>query len=373
VNIPSSVEDSPTSSIPATFSSGPVPRTAPDKPQSTLKDTISSNVAPERLAPKKAVETPVSPRPAEQPDPVLPPKQQARPRATEKAVPASKALPALSIGRPRRTCAVQALQAIQEQTSGTSVGSDISEPDVTPEQPRRVATAQDQAGINDALPTPPRTRSTKLAAKTLVPSTPVVNKALQPVSSPISELPSPTSKVISKRKRDEDDPIEPLVTTQERQAKQQKTIQVEAVLPSSQYIVPRSTAAARVKTKYTAHAKKMRVMSPDSIPSVDIEDVDLPVRKEVLVREESLPPGSEPIEEDMAPPPKESTRSTRSTVAPKKSRVPLNAIPSTASETSQSAQSTKLDDPVEKEKGSGSILPKGYKVRLYAHFFSARF
>ncbi|KAG8748009.1 hypothetical protein FRC10_009761 [Ceratobasidium sp. 414] len=205
------------------------------------------------------------------------PTPQGRHQVTKKPIHAPEVQPSSSTGRPRRACAAQAAKVIQKQALESLDELEISEPEGTPEQPRRTATIQNPAGANDALPTPPDTRKAKPTGKILIPGSPAVAKPqLESPSSPISEILSPTAKVVSKRKRVEDDPIEPLVDVQEREAEK-----VQKGLPSSQHIAPRNTAATRAKAKYTTNAKKMRVSSPDPTGWTDDEERSPPARTNI--------------------------------------------------------------------------------------------
>ncbi|KAG8708571.1 hypothetical protein FRC09_001153, partial [Ceratobasidium sp. 395] len=194
-------------------------------------------------------------------------------QAIEKATHASEE-PATSTGRPRRACAARATEVIQKQTFESPDNSEVSEPEITPEQPRRTGAVQNTTTANNALPTPPNTRSSKLATKTLALNSPTGTKAhIESPSSPISEVTSPTAKVVSKRKRVEEDPIEPSIDTPEHEGEK-----VQKFLPSSQYITPRDTAATRAKAKYTTNAKRMRISSPDPELELDIEGPPQPDR-----------------------------------------------------------------------------------------------
>ncbi|KAG9104925.1 hypothetical protein FRC06_004992 [Ceratobasidium sp. 370] len=203
------------------------------------------------------------------------PAPQARHRVTKKLTHAPEAHPPpSSTARPRRACAAQAAKVIRRQAVELLDELELSEPEVTPEQPRRTVMIRDPASGNDALPTPPDTRKAKPAGKVLIPGSPAITKTqLESPSSPISEILSPTAKIVSKRKHVEDDPIEPSVDVQERGGER-----AQKILPSSQYIAPRNTAATRAKAKYTTSAKRMRVSSPDTTDRIDTEEPSVPTR-----------------------------------------------------------------------------------------------
>ncbi|QRW00256.1 hypothetical protein RhiJN_28274 [Ceratobasidium sp. AG-Ba] len=194
--------------------------------------------------PKKSVGT--SGPPTKPPQiPVNPSKPQIAKKSTR--TPVSR--PAPSAWRSRRAGALQAPEAIEKPTA---INSDPA-PEVTPEHPRRVISTHHQLGATDALLTPPDTRRAKLAGKAIVPRLPDVGNAQpQSPSSPISMGRSPTSKIASKRKRDDDDdPIEPPVDTPD--------------FATPQDIVPRDTSTARAKVKCVAN-KRIRIPSPAHEP-----------------------------------------------------------------------------------------------------------
>ncbi|KAG8748216.1 hypothetical protein FRC12_013870, partial [Ceratobasidium sp. 428] len=299
-------------------------------PSSPDPDPTPTTVAPKRRPgrPKKLANT-SSTRPLETSRNTASSKLHDTRQAIEKTTHASEE-PATSTGRPRRACAARATEVIQKQTFESPDNSEVSEPEITPEQPRRTGAVQNTTTANNALPTPPNTRSSKLATKTLALDSPTGTKAhIESPSSPISEVTSPTAKVVSKRKRVEEDPIEPSIDTPEHEGEK-----VQKVLPSSQYITPRDTAATRAKAKYTTNAKRMRISSPDPELELDVEELPRPDRinpDEKLGQSEDVNPSSSEEVVTGAQPSSDKSdltaRSTRSTVKSKKPETVAKAAP----------------------------------------------
>ncbi|CAE6384153.1 unnamed protein product [Rhizoctonia solani] len=238
----------------------------------------TTRAAQQRPLPPRAPVTPITatrpqtekPRPADKPTP--------GPTDTTPVRPAGTATT-----RTKRTAAEKSQKAIKLAALADLDGSELTEPDSgTPlEHPRRQTVANTPAEDAAALPTPPHTRAraqpTKSVAKTLVPTTPTVDRTPQ-VSSP-PDVPSPSPKPIKKRKLVEDDPFDFPPLNSEHPTKQKKT--EAAIVPSnSQHIRPRDTAATRAKAKYGTISKRMRASSPvESIQSADTEEDGGPPQK----------------------------------------------------------------------------------------------
>lgn len=332
-----------------------------------------SPAVPKRPPPKKPTETLVEP-PTIEAEQVPPPQSKSEPpvQPAKKATSVHKDAQATASGRPRRASAIQAIKAMEERAFGTSEDYELPGVDVMPEQSRRGPRVESQNGVEDALPTLPLT--TTPAAKVLVPSTPV-KKRLPDVSSPISEALPLTPKPTTKRKRAEEDPIQPSTAIEERKPKQRKKEQPE-VVSNSQHIIPRNTAATRAKAKYTTNKKRTRIPSAESIP----EDMGPLVRKEDMpAREDSLPPGGEDrsanvpargVDLDQArgnldQPSVRSTRSTMPTKKPKHVPVPP---PEMETGVGESVLPSKPSGPtnVKTAKAKVSRTSEKQKVKLYA-------
>ncbi|KAF8610833.1 hypothetical protein BDV93DRAFT_601789 [Ceratobasidium sp. AG-I] len=280
VNMPSSVDT--TSPPPQATSSKLAPSTREASKPQVLPRSVAPAAVPKQPPPKEAIEPPIEQLPVEtkRDPPRDKPVLQVRP--AEKATPAGQdtQTQAPAARQTLRTSAIQATKVIETQALGTYEDSELSDVDVTPEQPRCGPATDNQAGVEEALPAP----------KVLVPSTPV-NKPLPDVSSPISESLPPTPKP-TKRKRAEEDPIQPSIAVQDPKSKKSKK-EPENVISNSQYIVPRNTAATRAKAKYTTNKKRDRIPSSESIPEA-VGDAEPVARDEDLpVRQDSLPPGGE--------------------------------------------------------------------------------
>ncbi|CAE6408042.1 unnamed protein product [Rhizoctonia solani] len=274
VNLPSSKDTSPSPPTEHIKSTSRAAQPQPLPPKASIVATPMRQVAPPEPE-EPTTRSPPTPRPTLSPALHLPDIT----TADTSPVKTSTSAPI----RTRRAAAEKSQRASKTVILSYADGSEISDVDLESIQEGHPPQTVTKTPIDDtrALPTPPRTRAraqeTKLIAKTLVPSTPMMDD-LPEVSSPL-DVPSPSPKPTKKRKLIENNPFELLPLDPERPTKQKKIKNTDAV-SGSQHIRPRHTAATRAKTKYGTISKRMRDSSPiESIHSADTKKVNSPPPK----------------------------------------------------------------------------------------------